>query len=101
MSKSEDGASLRGRKSFEDDAGDDYGSDHVKSPAFASSSRQDYDEGDDDDYIGADDDEDSRAILLQELGGPAGSPNFKKAGDFDASDDSPAAMVHRVSPPSC
>lgn len=50
----------------------------------------------DDDYVGGEETEDSRAILLQEMNGLNRNRTTLKATEYDASDDSAAAMVHRV-----
>jgi hypothetical protein len=87
-------ASLHARKSFDatSDSKADSGPDQ---PLVTSAVRQNYDESDDD-YIGGDDAEDSRAILLQEVGGPSNGNTLKSVEEFDPADDTAAAMVHRV-----
>lgn len=55
-------------------------------------------EGDlENDYLAGEETEDDRAILLRELNESNGPRISSKATEYDASDDSAAAMVHRVS----
>jgi hypothetical protein len=54
--------------------------------------------GDDDEYLPGEDTEDARAILLQDLDATNGSSPVLKSKEYDPSDDSAAAMVHRVRP---
>lgn len=54
--------------------------------------------GDEDDYLPGEDTEDARAILLQDLDATNGTSPVLKSKEYDPSDDSAAAMVHRVRP---
>lgn len=55
------------------------------------------DDGDlDNDYLAGEETEDDRAILLQEMNGSNGAHISTKSPEYDPSDDSAAAMVHRV-----
>jgi len=52
--------------------------------------------GDEEESLLGEDTEDARAILLQNLGEANGSRTTLKSKEYDPSDDSAAAMVHRV-----
>lgn len=99
MPRPEDNEKFPSRKSFEDveDDEEDENTRLKRSPS-PSGSQQDYDDTEDEDYASGSNGEDSRAILLQEMGGRAEGPTLKRTVDFDPLDDSPAAMVHRVRP---
>lgn len=73
--------------------------DSPRSVSHRNGVRHDYskvEEDADDEYVGGEETEDSRAILLQEINGSNGNRTTLKATEYDASDDSAAAMVHRV-----